>query len=66
MIRTQRYRDPEKVFGDIPVMVLEEVFEGQAGASKKLRHRSSSAAWSGVDQLTEQEDKKYKKRMGFL
>jgi hypothetical protein len=75
LLKTQRHRNPEYIFGEyfvtvfnsfsVPVMVLEEVFEGSSGASKKLKHRSSSATWSGVDALTKEEDVKYKKRMGY-
>jgi hypothetical protein len=65
MIKAQRHRNPEFIFGDVPVMVLEEVFAGTSGASKRLKHRSSSATWSGVDALTADESSKFNKKMGF-
>jgi hypothetical protein len=64
-LKTQKHRNPEAIFGDVPVLVLEEVFEGTSSSSKRLKHRSSSATWSGVDALTKEEDVKYRKRMGY-
>lgn len=59
VLMAQQLMDPEKVFGPIPPINLEEVFKNVG--SKQLaryRQRTSSANWSGPDRLTEEEIRK--------
>jgi hypothetical protein len=41
-----------------------DIFKGSVN-SKRLKKRSSSANWTGVDQLTQAEEQSYRKRMGY-
>ncbi|CAG8444893.1 2571_t:CDS:2 [Funneliformis caledonium] len=51
--------DPETIFGKILPLNIDE-------REYRLRPRSSSANWSGLDALTEEEELEYKIHMGFL
>ncbi|RIA84031.1 hypothetical protein C1645_436609 [Glomus cerebriforme] len=55
--------DPETIFGKISPLNVDEIFRGR---EYRIRPRSSSANWSGLDALTEEEELEYKIRMGFL
>ena len=54
--------DPDEIFGPIGPLRMEEIFRTR---QSRFRARTSSANWSGVDQLTEQEEREYARRMGF-
>ncbi|CAI2162831.1 17486_t:CDS:2 [Funneliformis geosporum] len=55
--------DPETIFGKILPLNIDEIFGER---EHRLRPRSSSANWSGLDALTEEEELEYKIHMGFL
>lgn len=64
-LANQRKVNPDDVFGgSIPPPRMDEIFRGKARASK-FRHRTSSANWTGADQLTALEEAEYAKRMGY-
>ena len=50
--------DPAQVFGQPAPLNMEEVFNKSKDRFKKFRDRTSSANWSGVDGLTEEEVRK--------
>ncbi|GBC05136.1 hypothetical protein RclHR1_06050014 [Rhizophagus clarus] len=54
--------DPETIFGKISPLNADEIFRGR---EYRFRPRSSSADWTGLDALTEEEEFEYKVRMGF-
>lgn len=56
--------DPDRIFGDIPALHMEEMFKNPSTAAR-LRHRTSSAHWSGPDAISRYEEREYAKRMGF-
>lgn len=62
ILSEQQKVDPDSVFGDIAPLRMEEVFK--SGLSR-FRSRSSSAAWTGQDQLSQQEIDSYAKEMGY-
>lgn len=64
-LQTQGQFDPDDIFGPLPPCSLEDIFKGSKDA-RKLRHRTSSGNWSGVDKLTTEEEEDYKLRMGFV
>ena len=58
--------DPMSIFGEIGDCDLAEIFQGYTTVeTKKLKKRSSSANWGGVDELTAYEEKRYKVKMGY-
>lgn len=65
LLLRQQVMDPDRVFGPMAPLHMEEIF-GQAGAARgaKFRARSSSANWSR-DQLTQVEREDYTKQMGY-
>ncbi|TPX41113.1 hypothetical protein SeMB42_g05722 [Synchytrium endobioticum] len=64
-LKDQQVRDPDKIFGSVRPIQLEEVFRGVKD-TRKFRPRTSSANWVGVDELTAQEELSYKHKMGFV
>lgn len=60
----QQKMNPDQIFGPMPHLRMDEVFEKSTKLSK-LRPRSSSANWSGADRLTQQEIESYAKEMGY-
>lgn len=56
--------DPDQLFGEMPALRMEEIFKNPATMAR-LRHRTSSAHWSGPDAISRYEEKEYAKRMGF-
>ncbi|KAH9462381.1 hypothetical protein MJO29_002909 [Puccinia striiformis f. sp. tritici] len=62
-LNNQRKVNPDDVFGGIiPPPRMDEIFRGR---QSKFRHRTSSANWTGTDQLTAIEEAEYAKRMGY-
>lgn len=58
-LMAQQLMDPQKVFGPIPPLNLEEVFKNANPKQlARFRNRTSSANWSGPDRLTEEEIRK--------
>jgi hypothetical protein len=57
----QQHLDPDKVFGPVAPLQMEEIFHGSRAVSK-FKHRGSSAQWTR-DGLTTQEVENYKTRM---
>lgn len=60
----QQKMNPDQIFGPMPHLRMDEVFDKSTKLSK-LRPRSSSANWSGADRLTQQEIESYAKEMGY-
>jgi hemin uptake protein HemP len=58
----QQYVDPDKVFGPIAPLQMEEIFKNSNTRLSRLKHRGSSAQWTGKDALTFQEVENYKKK----
>lgn len=54
--------NPDDIFGPIGPLRMEEIFRTR---QSRFRARTSSANWAGPDQLTEQEERDYARRMGF-
>lgn len=54
--------DPDEIFGPVGPLRMEEIFRTR---QSRFRARTSSANWAGADQLTEQEEREYARRMGF-
>lgn len=65
ILRMQAKIDPDKIFGPMKPLQMEEIFRGKDRAHIRFRSRSSSANWSGQDRLTEQEIENYAKIMGY-
>ncbi|EMR11063.1 hypothetical protein PNEG_00660 [Pneumocystis murina B123] len=65
ILRMQAKIDPDKIFGPMKPLQMEEIFRGKDRAHMRFRSRSSSANWSGQDRLTEQEIENYAKIMGY-
>ncbi|KAG0140613.1 hypothetical protein CROQUDRAFT_84126 [Cronartium quercuum f. sp. fusiforme G11] len=62
-LANQRKLNPNDIFGaTIPAPAMDEIFRGRAS---RFRHRTSSANWTGTDQLTAMEEAEYAKRMGY-
>lgn len=57
LLTQQQLVDPEQVFGPIAPLQMEQVFQNK-DRHKQFRPRSSSANWSGADQLTEEDRRK--------
>jgi len=66
MLESQAKTDPTSIFGDIPVMVLEEVFRVGPQPDKKRLRRNKESIWTGADLLSEKEDMLFKKQMGYI
>jgi hypothetical protein len=54
----QELVDPEEVFGPVGPLHMEEIFRDNA-RQHRLKHRSSSANWSGQDALTQEDIQSY-------
>lgn len=54
----QEPMDPSKIFGQPGPLNMEEVFSKSKDRFGKFRNRTSSANWSGIDRLTEDEIRK--------
>ena len=54
----QETMDPGQIFGPPVPLVMEEVFNVRKDRWRKFRARTSSANWSGVDRLTEDDIRK--------
>ena len=57
LLTQQQLVDPEQVFGPIAPLQMEQVFQNK-DRHKQFRPRTSSANWSGADQLTEEDRRK--------
>ena len=65
LLRAQRDRDPDSIFGPIREINLEDIFTNDKTRHSKFRARSSSANWAGTDGLTAEEKEAYALRMGY-
>lgn len=54
----QEMMDPSQIFGPPAPLNMDEVFSKNKERSHKFRARTSSANWSGVDRLTEEDIRK--------
>ncbi|EIN13759.1 hypothetical protein PUNSTDRAFT_95050 [Punctularia strigosozonata HHB-11173 SS5] len=61
-LQQQSTINPDEIFGSVQPLVMEKIF---AKRHSKFRARTSSANWTGTDELTKHEEKEYAKRMGF-
>jgi len=61
-LQDQSTRDPDGIFGRIAPLRMEDIFRTR---QSRFRARTSSANWSGTDQLTAEEEREYARRMGF-
>jgi len=61
-LQQQSTMNPDDIFGRIGPLRMEEIFRTR---TSRFRARTSSANWSGADQLTAEEEKAYEKRMGY-
>ncbi|KAF7791879.1 hypothetical protein EIP86_002903 [Pleurotus ostreatoroseus] len=61
-LEQQSHMNPDDIFGQIRPLKMEEIFRTR---QSRFRARTSSANWSGPDQLTAEEEKEYARRMGF-
>jgi hypothetical protein len=60
LLSRQQLVDPETIFGPVAPIKMDEVFAGSA-REKKFRERTSSAHWSSLDKVNEEEKKKDRK-----
>ncbi|KAG6813800.1 hypothetical protein H0H92_007212 [Tricholoma furcatifolium] len=61
-LQLQSTINPDDIFGAIRPLRMEEMFKTR---TSRFRARTSSANWTGTDQLTREEEQNYAKRMGF-
>ncbi|KAJ3521647.1 hypothetical protein NM688_g8990 [Phlebia brevispora] len=61
-LEQQSHMNPDDIFGRIGPLRMEEIFRTR---QSRFRSRTSSANWSGPDQLTAEEEREYARRMGF-
>ncbi|GBE83919.1 predicted protein [Sparassis crispa] len=61
-LQQQSTLNPDDIFGKIGPLRMEEIFRTR---QSRFRARTSSANWTGTDQLTQQEEEEYARRMGF-
>ena len=61
-LESQRTMNPDDIFGAIRPLRMEDMFRTR---QSRFRARTSSANWSGMDGLTEEEEGEYARRMGF-
>jgi len=61
-LQQQSTMNPDDIFGRIGPLRMEEIFRTR---QSRFRARTSSANWSGTDQLTADEEREYARRMGF-
>ncbi|KAL4241442.1 INCENP family protein [Abortiporus biennis] len=61
-LQQQSTMNPDDIFGRIGPLRMEEIFRTR---QSRFRARTSSANWTGTDQLTAEEEREYARRMGF-
>ncbi|TCD71547.1 hypothetical protein EIP91_008928 [Steccherinum ochraceum] len=61
-LQQQSTVDPDDIFGRVGPLRMEEIFRTR---TSRFRARTSSANWSGADQLTAEEERAYARRMGY-
>ncbi|OCH89305.1 hypothetical protein OBBRIDRAFT_819794 [Obba rivulosa] len=61
-LQQQSTLNPDDIFGRIGPLRMEEIFRTR---QSRFRARTSSANWTGTDQLTAEEERDYARRMGF-
>lgn len=61
-LQQQSTMNPDEIFGRIGPLRMEEIFRTR---QSRFRARTSSANWTGTDQLTAEEEREYARRMGF-
>ncbi len=61
-LQQQSTINPDDIFGPIGPLRMEEIFRTR---HSRFRARTSSANWTGPDELTQAEERDYAKRMGF-
>ncbi|KAI0918494.1 hypothetical protein AcV5_002474 [Taiwanofungus camphoratus] len=61
-LQQQSTLNPDDIFGRIGPLKMEEIFRTR---QSRFRARTSSANWTGTDQLTAEEEREYVRRMGF-
>lgn len=61
-LQQQSTMDPDDIFGRVGPLRMEEIFRTR---TSRFRARTSSANWSGADQLTAEEERAYARRMGY-
>ncbi|KAI1797846.1 hypothetical protein LXA43DRAFT_982300 [Ganoderma leucocontextum] len=61
-LQQQSTINPDDIFGPIGPLRMEEIFRTR---HSRFRARSSSANWTGTDELTRAEEREYARRMGF-
>ncbi|KAH9939476.1 inner centromere protein [Amylocystis lapponica] len=61
-LEQQSTMNPDDIFGRIGPLRMEEIFRTR---QSRFRARTSSANWTGTDQLTAEEEREYARRMGF-
>ncbi|EPX71028.1 uncharacterized protein SOCG_01249 [Schizosaccharomyces octosporus yFS286] len=65
-LKRQQKWDPDKIFGSIKPLHMDELFKSKDRNKLRFRPRSSSADWSSQDRLTQAEIDNYKRNMGYL
>ncbi|EPY53778.1 hypothetical protein SPOG_02988 [Schizosaccharomyces cryophilus OY26] len=65
-LKRQQKWDPDKIFGSIKPLHMDELFKSKDRSKLRFRPRSSSADWSSQDRLTQAEIDNYKRNMGYL
>ena len=61
-LQQQSTINPDDIFGRIGPLRMEEIFRTR---HSRFRARTSSANWTGTDELTREEEREYARRMGF-
>ena len=61
-LQQQSTINPDDIFGRIGPLRMEEIFRTR---HSRFRARTSSANWTGTDELTHEEEREYARRMGF-
>ncbi|TBU65034.1 hypothetical protein BD310DRAFT_838757 [Dichomitus squalens] len=61
-LQQQSTINPDDIFGQIRPLRMEEIFRTR---HSRFRARTSSANWTGTDELTQEEEREYARRMGF-
>ena len=61
-LQQQSTINPDDIFGRIGPLRMEEIFRTR---HSRFRARTSSANWTGTDELTAAEEREYARRMGF-
>ncbi|RPD82590.1 hypothetical protein L226DRAFT_607692 [Lentinus tigrinus ALCF2SS1-7] len=61
-LQQQSTINPDDIFGRIGPLRMEEIFRTR---HSRFRARTSSANWTGTDELTQAEEREYARRMGF-